>query len=258
MRLISWNVNGLRAVEKKGFHDFIDQEQPDILCLQEIKAFAGQLPPTLREKPGYELYINSAERPGYSGTAVYTRRSPLSVTNGFGDPVFDREGRTQILDFGTFVLYNIYYPNGTANGDRLQYKLNFYEVFHAHAQAQIARGRAVVVCGDFNTAHQEIDLARPKENAAVSGFLPEERAFLDRLVASGFIDTFRLFETGSGHYSWWDLKSRARDRNIGWRLDYFFVSEQLKGQVEQAYLLPGQMGSDHCPAVLVLRDSSDL
>lgn len=254
-KLISWNVNGLRAVEKKGFADFLKREQPDVLCLQEIKAFAGQLPESLRQQPGYEFYINSAERPGYSGTAVYTRQEPLAVTYGLGDPVFDREGRIILLDFDEFVLYNIYYPNGSASPDRLQFKLDFYEAFHLHALEQIAAGRSVVVCGDFNTAHQEIDLARPRENSTVSGFLPVERAFLDRFVASGFIDTFRMFETGGGHYSWWDMKSRARDRNIGWRLDYFFVSEQLAGRVSQARLLPDQLGSDHCPAVLVLDDT---
>ncbi len=253
-KLISWNVNGLRAIEKKGFAGFIEQEQPDILCLQETKAFAGQLPDSLRSRPGYEFYINPASRPGYSGTAVYTRREPVSVAFGLGDPAFDSEGRTIILDYDDFLLYNIYYPNGAANGDRLQYKLDFYEAFHLHALQQAAAGRSVIVCGDFNTAHQEIDLARPKENSTVSGFLPQERAFLDRFIASGFVDTFRMFESGGGHYSWWDMKSRARDRNIGWRIDYFFVSETLVDRVTQASLLMAQMGSDHCPAVLVLAD----
>jgi exodeoxyribonuclease-3 len=249
-KLISWNVNGLRAAEKKGFLDFIAREQADIICLQEVKAIDGQLPPTLRDVPGYQFFIHSAERKGYSGTAIYTRREPLSVIHGFGVPEFDHEGRTQIADFGDFVLYNIYYPNGTANGDRLKFKLDFYEVFHQHALGQVAAGRSVIVCGDFNTAHQEIDLARPKENATVSGFLPEERAFLDRLVASGFVDTFRVFESGGGFYSWWDMKSRARDRNVGWRLDYFFVSQDLVPKLKGASLIMDQMGSDHCPVVL--------
>ena len=249
-KLISWNVNGLRAAEKKGFLDFIAREQADIFCLQEVKAIEGQLPPTLREVPGYTFYIHSAERKGYSGTAIYTRREPLSVTHGFGVPGFDNEGRTQIADFGDFVLYNIYYPNGTANGDRLKFKLDFYEVFHQHALDQFASGKSIIVCGDFNTAHKEIDLARPKESATVSGFLPEERAFLDRFVASGFVDTFRQFESGGGFYSWWDMKSRARDRNVGWRLDYFFVSPDLVPKLKGASLMMDQMGSDHCPVVL--------
>jgi exodeoxyribonuclease-3 len=252
MRLISWNVNGLRAAEKKGLLDFIAREQADIYCLQEVKAIEGQLPPTLREVPGYHFYIHSAERKGYSGTAVYTRTQPLRIEHGLGRPGFDSEGRTQVLEFEQFVLYNIYYPNGTANADRLRFKLDFYEAFHEHALKKLACGKPVVVCGDFNTAHQAIDLARPKENATVSGFLPEERAFLDRLVASGFVDTFRLFESGGGFYSWWDMKSRARDRNVGWRLDYFFVSANLLPQVTHASLMMDQMGSDHCPVVLGL------
>ena len=251
-RLISWNVNGLRAAEKKGFLDFVAREQADIYCLQEVKAIEGQLPPTLREVPGYHFYINSALRKGYSGTAVYTRLEPLRVEYGLGDPAFDSEGRTLILEFDKFVLYNIYYPNGTSNADRLKFKLDFYEVFHRHALEQMAAGKGIIICGDFNTAHREIDLARPKENATVSGFLPEERAFLDRLVASGFVDTFRQFETDGGFYSWWDMKSRARDRNVGWRLDYFFVSRDLVPLVSGASLMMDQMGSDHCPVVLDL------
>ncbi len=249
-RLISWNVNGLRAVEKKGFLDFMVREQADIYCLQEVKAIEGQLPPTLREIPGYHFFINSALRKGYSGTAVYTRLEPIRVDYGLGIPEFDTEGRTLILEFEHFVLYNIYYPNGTANADRLKYKLDFYEAFHRHALEQIAVNKGVIVCGDFNTAHREIDLARPKENATVSGFLPEERAFLDRLVESGFVDTFRQFESGGGYYSWWDMKSRARDRNVGWRLDYFFVSRDLVQHVNSASLMMEQPGSDHCPVVL--------
>jgi exodeoxyribonuclease-3 len=252
-RLISWNVNGLRAADKKGFLDFIAREQADIFCLQEVKAIEGQLPPTLREVPGYQFYINSAERKGYSGTAVYTRQVPLRVDYGFGIPEFDNEGRTLILEFDRFVLYNIYYPNGTANADRLKFKLDFYEIFHSHAMGQLDAKKPVIVCGDFNTAHQEIDLARPKENATVSGFLPEERAFLDRFIESGFVDTFRQFESGGGYYSWWDMKSRARDRNVGWRLDYFFVSRDLLPQVNSASLMMDQQGSDHCPAVLELK-----
>lgn len=249
-RLISWNVNGLRAVEKKGFLEFIAREQADIFCLQEVKAIEGQLPPTLREVPGYRFYINSAERKGYSGTAVYTLKEPLRIDDGFGIPAFDSEGRTQILEFENFVLYNIYYPNGTANADRLKFKLDFYEAFHSHVLDRIAASKSVIVCGDFNTAHKEIDLARPKENATVSGFLPEERAFLDRFIESGFVDTFRQFESGGGFYSWWDMKSRARDRNVGWRLDYFFVSHDLAPRVNDASLMMEQMGSDHCPVVL--------
>jgi exodeoxyribonuclease-3 len=249
-RIISWNVNGLRAIEKKGFLDFLTREQADICCLQEIKASADQIPLSLLNVPGYQFYLHSAERRGYSGTALYTRREPIAVSNGLGQPDFDREGRVQIADFGNFLLYNIYYPNGRSSPERLKFKLDFYEAFHCHALTNLRAGRSIIVCGDFNTAHQEIDLARPRENATVSGFLPEERAFLDRFIASGFVDTFRLFEPGGGFYSWWDLKSRARERNVGWRLDYFFVSEDLVPRLQGASLLMDQMGSDHCPAVL--------
>ncbi|MDD2534564.1 MAG: exodeoxyribonuclease III [Eubacteriales bacterium] len=249
-RLISWNVNGLRAAEKKGFLDFIAREQADFFCLQEVKAIEGQLPPTLREVPGYHFYINSAERKGYSGTAVYARNEPLSVAYGLGDDAFDSEGRTLILEYEDFVLYNIYYPNGSSRPERLQYKLDFYEVFHNHALNYLAAGKRIIVCGDFNTAHQEIDLARPKENETSSGFLPVERSFLDRFVASGFVDTFRQFESGGGFYSWWDMKTRARERNIGWRIDYFFVSQDLAPKLTGARLMMDEPGSDHCPVVL--------
>lgn len=249
-RLISWNVNGLRAIEKKGFIDFVAREQADFFCLQEVKAIEGQLPPTLREVPGYHFYINSAERKGYSGTAVYTRHEPLSVSYGLGVAEYDTEGRTLVLEYEKFVLYNIYYPNGSARPERLQYKLDFYEVFHNHALEQVAAGKSVIVCGDFNTAHKEIDLARPKENETSSGFLPVERAFLDRFVASGFVDTFRQFESRGEFYSWWDMKTRARERNIGWRIDYFYVSQDLAPKLTGASLMMDQQGSDHCPVVL--------
>lgn len=249
-RLISWNVNGLRAAEKKGFLDFVAREQADFFCLQEVKAIEGQLTPTLREIPGYYFYINSAERKGYSGTAIYTRYKPLSVAYGLGDEMFDSEGRTLILEYENFVLYNIYYPNGSARPERLQYKLDFYEVFHNHALKNMAAGKQIIICGDFNTAHQEIDLARPKENEKSSGFLPVERAFLDRFVASGFVDTFRQYEQSGGFYSWWDMKTRARERNIGWRIDYFYVSQDLAPKIKRASLMMDQQGSDHCPVVL--------
>jgi exodeoxyribonuclease III len=254
MRLISWNVNGIRAVEKKGLAEFLAAADADVVCLQETKAQADQLSLPLRFVPGYQAWFNSAERKGYSGTAVYSRKQPTDVAYGLGLPEFDQEGRTLILDFGDYLLYNIYYPNGGASEERLDYKLRFYEAFHAHVLACVASGRSVIVCGDFNTAHQEIDLARPKENSTVSGFLPQERAFLDRFIASGFIDTFRLFNQSAGQYTWWDMKTRARERNIGWRLDYFFVSQDLQSLVLDAFIQPEIQGSDHCPVGLVLAD----
>ena len=247
MQLISWNVNGLRAAERKGFINYAIKSGADVICLQEIKANQEQLSAALQEIPGYFAWFNSAARKGYSGTAIYSKIKPRSVIHELGQPEFDREGRTQIADFGSFLLYNIYYPNGTARAERLDYKLRFYEAFYEHALQQRKLGRPIIVCGDFNTAHKEIDLARPAENTATSGFLPEERAFLDRFTAAGFHDTFRLFNLLPDQYTWWDMKTRARDRNVGWRIDYFFVSDDLKPKLRDACIQADVMGSDHCP-----------
>lgn len=255
MKLISWNVNGIRAAEKKGLLSYIAESDADVICLQETKAQPDQLPFTLLTIPGYQAWFVSAERKGYSGTAIYSRCQPLQVETGLGLPEFDLEGRTLILDYGDFLLYNIYYPNGKASEERLDYKLRFYEAFHSHALERVAAGRQVIVCGDFNTAHREIDLARPKENSTVSGFLPIERAFLDRFIASGFVDVFREFNQLPDQYTWWDMKTRARERNIGWRIDYFFVSQGLLPKVSAAFIQPEVQGSDHCPIGLVLTDS---
>jgi len=252
MKLITWNINGIRAAEKKGLLDYLAATDADVVCLQETKAQPDQIPLTLSYVPGWQAWFHSAERKGYSGTAVYSKINPVKVEYGLGQPEFDSEGRTIIVDFADFLLYNIYFPNGGSGEERLNFKLAFYECFHAHVLARIAEGRQVVVCGDFNTAHKEIDIARPKENVNVSGFMPVERAFLDRFVASGFVDTFRLFNQEPGQYTWWDQKSRARDRNIGWRLDYFYVSAGLADRVKDAFIHMDVMGSDHCPAGVVI------
>ncbi len=252
IRLVSWNVNGLRAVYKKGFLDWFADELPDVLCLQEIKAMEEQLPFELRSVPGYTPYYDSAERKGYSGVALYTSPEPQEVRCGFGDKRFDGEGRTLAADYGSFVLFNVYFPNGGQGPERLQYKLDFYESFLASIEKLRKKGRHIVVCGDVNTAHREIDLARPKENRKNTGFLPEERAWIDRLLEAGYIDTFRMFSSEAGQYSWWDMKTRARERNVGWRLDYFFVSESLRDKVKSAGIMPEVTGSDHCPVELTL------
>lgn len=253
VRMLSWNVNGLRAVVTKGFVDWLIQEQPDILCLQETKVNASQVPKELARLQGYKAFFASAERPGYSGVAMFTKREPLQVKPGFGVERFDSEGRTQVADYGDFVLYNVYFPNGKASPERLRYKMEFYEAFLEHVRQVLSSGKRVIVCGDVNTAHREIDLARPKENEKVSGFLPEERAWIDRFLAAGFLDTFRMFTSEGGHYSWWDYKSRARERNVGWRIDYFFVSANLAERVKSAFILPEVMGSDHCPVGIELQ-----
>jgi exodeoxyribonuclease-3 len=247
LRLLSWNVNGLRAAHKKGFLEWLARERPDILCVQETKAAPAQLPAELKEVAGYRAYFATAERKGYSGVALYTKFEPKDVKIGLGIKRFDVEGRLQVADFGDFLLYNIYFPNGKASAERLRYKMAFYRAFLKHVDRLKAEGRNVVICGDVNTAHKEIDLARPKENEKVSGFLPQERAWIDEFIARGFVDTFRLFNREPGQYTWWDLKTRARERNVGWRIDYFFVSDNLKKDVRAAYILAEVMGSDHCP-----------
>ena len=248
--LISWNVNGLRAIHKKGFLEWLTRESPDMLCLQETKASPDQLPDELLNVNGYSCWFSSAEKKGYSGVALYSKQEPLNVHHGFGDPRFDSEGRILIAEYPEYVLFTIYYPNGGASPERLRYKMDFYDAFLECARQYRDRGCRLIICGDVNTAHCEIDLARPKANETNTGFLPEERAWIDRFLAEGFIDTFRMMCDEPGHYSWWDYKTRARERNIGWRIDYFFVSENLRKQVKDAWILSDVTGSDHCPVGL--------
>lgn len=252
MKILSWNVNGLRALLKKGFMDFLNAESPDIICLQETKVSEGQLPPEIKSAWGYNVYLESGEKKGYSGVAILSKTKPLSVERGFGIPEFDREGRILIADYGSFVLINIYFPNGKRDKTRLDYKMRFYDAFLVYAEGLKAQGKKIVVCGDVNTAHREIDIARPKENAKTSGFLPEERAWMDRFVAHGYVDTFRLFNDKPGQYTFWDMVTGARARNVGWRIDYFFVSADLAGHVRDAFIMPDIQGSDHCPIGIVV------
>jgi len=250
--VISWNVNGLRAALAKGFLDWFRGMRPEVLCLQETRAVEEQLPPELLSMEGYSSYFSSPERKGYSGVAIFTRPEPRAVRGGFGVPRFDVEGRALFADYGDLILGNVYFPNGKQSAERLAYKLDFYEAFLEHVEALRGKGKSVVICGDFNTAHKEIDLARPKENSGVSGFLPQERAWMDRFVERGYLDTFRMFNPDPGWYTWWDSKTRARERNVGWRIDYIFVSEDLADRVRKAFILPEVEGSDHCPVGLVL------
>jgi len=253
MKLLSWNVNGIRAVYKKGFLDWFKKEKPDILCLQETKAMKEQLSDDLLNVNGYTSYFSSAERKGYSGTATYTKHDPLKVSNGIGIKKFDNEGRFLITEFDEFILFNIYFPNGKAKKERLQYKMDFYESFLKHLKKLLKQDKKIVICGDVNTAHKEIDLARPKENEKISGFLPEEREWIDKLLMTGFIDTLRVYNQKPEQYTWWDMMTRARDRNVGWRIDYFFISENLKNNLKNAFILPDVMGSDHCPVGIELK-----
>ncbi len=252
MKFISWNVNGIRAISKKGFVDWIKTENPDILCLQETKATKEQVPKDIQSLEGYyQFYSSSRVKKGYSGVGLLTKIKTEKVEFDLGIDEFDVEGRVIAASFKDFVLFNVYFPNGKARKERLDFKLRFYDTFLEIVNELKNRGRGVIICGDVNTAHKEIDLARPKENEKVSGFLPVEREWIDRLLNSGFVDTFRIFNGEGGNYTWWDYKSRARERNVGWRIDYFFVSENVKDRVKDAFILSQVYGSDHCPIGII-------
>lgn len=252
LSIVSWNVNGIRAAERKGFLEWLEHHRYSIVCLQETKiSHPDQLSDALAQPSGYFAYFHCAtEKKGYSGTAVYTREEPFEVKTFFGDNLLSREGRVMELHFKDFVLLNIYFPNGGSGEERLRYKMRFYDEFLGHISELVRQGKNVVFCGDVNTAHQEIDLARPKENEKVSGFLPMERAWMDQLVEAGFVDTFRAAEPETVKYSWWDMKTRARERNVGWRIDYFFVNQSFVPRVSETEYLNDVPGSDHCPVLL--------
>ncbi|MBI4352007.1 MAG: exodeoxyribonuclease III [Elusimicrobia bacterium] len=252
IKLLSWNVNGYRAVLKKGFGGFLLSARPAVLGLQEVKASPDQLGAKDLSFHGYKPFWNAAERKGYSGVAAFCARQPLSVSNGLGEPRFDGEGRVITLEYPDFYLLNVYFPNGGQGPERLAYKLAFYEAFLDRIEALRKSGKAVIFCGDVNTAHNEIDLARPKENVGNSGFMPVERAWLDKITAKGWLDTFRDRHPEPAQYTWWDLKTRARERNVGWRLDYFFINVEKASLVKDAFILPDVQGSDHCPVGLTL------
>jgi exodeoxyribonuclease-3 len=252
VKLVSWNVNGLRAAWKKGLPDFLAAQAADVVCVQETKLQADQVTEEMKSPLGYESRWCFAERKGYSGVVTYTKARPLAVSTVCDSPVLDGEGRLVHTELAGFHLFNVYFPNGGMGPERVQHKLAFYEAFLTLAEALRERGKGVVVCGDVNTAHTELDLARPKENERTSGFLPAEREWVARFLAAGYHDTFRIFTAGSGHYTWWDMKSNARARNVGWRIDYFFVSDELRPRVRAAAILPQVPGSDHCPITLDL------
>lgn len=248
MKLISWNVNGIRAAERKGFFEWLAESSSDIVCVQETKAHPDQLTSRFLNPQPYSSFWSSAERKGYSGVAVFSKKPPLKVTEGLGQPEFDHEGRVLRLEFKEFTLYNIYYPNGGRGNARVPYKMAFYDCFLKQAESLRKKGRPLVICGDVNTAHEEIDLARPKENEKNTGFLPEERAWVTKFLSKGYIDTFRHFHPGEGgHYSWWDYKTGARARDVGWRIDYFFITPDLLPKLKGAFIQKDVMGSDHCP-----------
>ncbi len=253
MKLYSWNVNGIRAAQKKGFLDWLHAEQPDVLTVQETKAWPEQLDPELRQPEGYHSWWVHAERKGYSGVGLYSKTEPRDVKLGLGIKKFDSEGRTIIADYGDFTLMSTYLPNGKGSEERLRYKMEYKEAFLDYANGLRSEDKPVVFCGDINTAHNEIDLTHPKPNAKYSGFLREERDWMDKVVEQGYIDSYRhLNPEQEGAYSWWSLRSGARAKNVGWRIDYFFISPDLLDKLAAAEIHADVMGSDHCPISLTL------
>jgi exodeoxyribonuclease-3 len=253
MKLISWNVNGMRSIERKGFFEWLEGASPDVLCLQETRVQLGQLTKPMRQPRGYRADWHSAERKGYSGVTTWSKPEPLDVRAGFGVDTFDAEGRVLITTYPGFKLLNAYFPNGRRDLQRLEFKLQFYADLLDFCDRLHGHGERLVLCGDFNTAHRPIDLARPTQNAKTSGFIPEERAWIDRYLAHGFVDTFRaLHPDAEGRYTWWTYIRNARERNVGWRIDYFMVSQPLLPAVIEADILSHVTGSDHCPVTLSL------
>ncbi|MDB6174881.1 MAG: Exodeoxyribonuclease Xth [Chthoniobacteraceae bacterium] len=249
MKLVSWNVNGLRAVLKKGFLDFVEAEQPDILCLQEHRAAPDLVPPQWAAH--YSTFWNVAEKKGYSGTVIFTKPKPLSVTYGIDIAEHDKEGRVITAEYPEFFVVNAYVPNSQRELTRLEYRQKWDCDFLAYLK-RLEEKKPVIFCGDLNVAHGELDLARPRQNAGTCGFTPQERAGFDALVAAGFVDTFREFEKCGGHYTWWSVMAGARGKNIGWRIDYFLVSDLLKSRLKSAFIRKEVLGSDHCPVGIEL------
>jgi len=254
MKIYCWNVNGLRAIWKKGFPEWFNKTQPDILCVQETKVQPDQLTDEIKNFKDYKSFFFSAEKKGYSGVAVWTKQAPLRVSAGFRNPLFDCEGRILELEFENFILFNGYFPNGGRGPERVKYKLDFYDALFKRAQELRAKNKNIIICGDYNTAHKEIDLARPKENSKTTGFLPEERAWVDKIIEMDYLDIFREYNKEPNQYTYWDQLTRARERNVGWRIDYYMISKESRHLVNNATIHPDVMGSDHCPIALELKN----
>jgi len=248
-RIYSWNVNGIRACARKGFFDVLRDSDADIFCVQETKAHPEQLNEDFIEPDGYRSYWSSAERKGYSGVAVYTRTEPMSVSR-MEIPRFDNEGRALVLEYEDVIVISAYFPNSQEGGKRLDYKLDFCENMRGICDELDREGKHVVLCGDYNIAHKPIDLANPKQNEKNAGYLPEEREWMDSFTSAGYIDTFRMFNTEPGNYTWWTYRANARERNIGWRIDYHCVNRAAGDRVSRSEILPQIFGSDHCPIVI--------
>jgi len=261
LTLLSWNVNGIRAISKKNvrqeqdFFSWLDSESPDIFCIQETKAHPDQVSEKLLNPPGYYGYWSAAERKGYSGVVTFSKEKPISVSNELGVKHLDTEGRHVITEYANFILINSYFPNGKKNTERLDFKMEYYEEFLKYINKKRKHGKSIIFCGDVNTAHTPIDLTHPKGNEKISGFLPIEREWIDKVIDQGFIDSFRHFNPDvPEQYTWWSVRSiGARERNVGWRLDYFFVSDDMIKNVTEATILKDVLGSDHCPVLLKLK-----
>jgi len=256
IKILSLNVNGIRAAEKKGFLPWLQKENPNFICLQETKVHDPEiLSDELLKPKGYNAFWNCAtERKGWSGVVIYSKEKPIEVKVNFGDNILSKEGRMIMAEYNRYYLINIYFPNAGRGKDRLDYKLEFYKKFTKYIK-RLDKKKPVIFCGDVNTAHNEIDLARPKNNIMNTGFLPIERAWIDKWVDNNFIDTFRILHPNAkDEYSWWDMKTRSRERNVGWRLDYFFISKRLKRNLKKAFIMQEVIGSDHCPVGIILNN----
>jgi exodeoxyribonuclease-3 len=261
MKLTSWNVNGIRAAGRNGFIKWFEDEAADVVAIQEAKARPDQLVEDKKDPGmdkllhplGYHSYWHPAEKPGYSGVAIYSKKEPLKIITGIGSPEIDREGRVIAAEYADFTLVNAYFPNSQREGLRLGYKLEFCRKMHTFLEGLRKQGKQIVVCGDFNIAHNEIDLKNPKTNTGNAGFLPEERAWMSEFLGAGYIDAFRHFEKGPGHYTWWSYRPGIRERNIGWRIDYFCVNREHEDRLKAMVHQPQTKGSDHCPVTLTLR-----
>lgn len=253
MKIYSWNVNGIRAAAKKGLVEWIKEEQPDILCIQESRATLDQLTKKIKNIEGYKFFLNNGDKKGYSGTAIYYKEDPNKIITGLPDERFNDEGRTTIFEYDEFVLFNIYFPNGQSSDERLKFKMDFYDEFLRYSNELISQGKKIIACGDYNTAHQPIDLKNDKANADRSGFLPIEREWIDKYIENGHIDTFRYLHPDEVKYSWWTYRFNARKNNAGWRIDYFFISENMKDQLVSAEIHNDVYGSDHCPISIEIK-----
>lgn len=266
MKIITWNINGYRSIagqnpsrrydqvsKKNKLFEYIDAEKPDIICMQEIKADYEQIDENIRTPEGYYSIYNSCKiKKGYSGVAIFSKHKPKNEKSGIGISEFDDEGRIIEADFDDFTVFSVYFPKGYTDHERLDYKMRFYDAFFDYTEKLRKKGKKLIVSGDYNTAHKEIDLARPKENVKISGFLPEERKKLDEIAELGYIDAFRALDGSAGVYSWWTQRGNAREKNVGWRIDYHFITNNLASSLKASYYQPNVLGSDHCPVVVEL------